>query len=181
MDGTEYTFGRVWEAGKDPRPSLRHVWTIEDVWEMAKESPPEPHYVEIDAQTDLVALPYSSGTTGLPKGGMLSHYNLIANIRQLLNTGLTNGYSVCLDFLPFCHIYGMTVLMNGGFTNGATQVIMPRFDTQLCLDLIQRFKITNLFVVPPALLAMANFPDPGKFERSSMEFIISGAAPLPMN
>ncbi|MDO8611867.1 MAG: AMP-binding protein, partial [Dehalococcoidia bacterium] len=152
---------------------------IEDVWELAKESPPEPHYVEIDAQTDLVALPYSSGTTGLPKGVMLSHYNLIANIRQLLNTGLTNAYSVYLDFLPFFHIYGMTVLMNGGFTNGATQVIMPRFDTQLCLELIQRYKVTNLFVVPPALLAMANFPEPGKFDTSSMEFIVSGAAPLP--
>jgi acyl-CoA synthetase (AMP-forming)/AMP-acid ligase II len=167
------------EALKEHLPSLRHVWAIEDVWEMAKESPPEPHYVEIDAQTDLVALPYSSGTTGLPKGVMLSHYNLIANIRQLLNVGLTNAYSVYLDFLPFFHIYGMTVLMNGGFTNGATQVIMPRFDTQLCLDLIQRYKITNLFVVPPALLAMANFPEPGKFDTSSMEFIVSGAAPLP--
>jgi len=167
------------EALKEHLPDLKHVWAIEDVWEMAKESPPEPHYVEIDAQTDLVALPYSSGTTGLPKGVMLSHYNLIANIRQLLNIGLTNAYSVYLDFLPFFHIYGMTVLMNGGFTNGATQVIMPRFDTQLCLDLIQRFKITNLFVVPPALLAMANFPEPGKFDTSSMEFIISGAAPLP--
>ena len=167
------------EALKEHLPSLRHVWAIEDAWEMGNESPPEPHFVEIDAQTDLVALPYSSGTTGLPKGVMLSHYNLIANIRQLLNTGLTNAYSVYLDFLPFFHIYGMTVLMNGGFTNGATQVIMPRFDTQLCLDLIQRYKVTNLFVVPPALLAMANFPEPGKFNTSSLEFIVSGAAPLP--
>ncbi|KKK51628.1 hypothetical protein LCGC14_3113050, partial [marine sediment metagenome] len=114
-----------------------------------------------------------------PKGVMLSHYNLTSNVRQLLNTGLTNAYSVYLDFLPFFHIYGLTVLMNGGFTNGATQVIMPRFDAQLCLDLIQRYKITNLFVVPPALLALANFPEPEKFDTSSMEFIVSGAAPLP--
>src|SRR3990170_8700099 len=73
----------------------------------------------------------------------------------------------------------MRVLMNGAFTNGATQVIMPRFDTQLCLELIQRYKVTNLFVVPPALLALANFAEPEKFDTSSMEFIVSGAAPLP--
>jgi acyl-CoA synthetase (AMP-forming)/AMP-acid ligase II len=160
-------------------PNLKHVWAIEDVWDMAKESPPEPHFMEIDPQTDLVALPYSSGTTGLPKGVMISHANLIANIRQLLNTGLTNAYSVYLDFLPFFHIYGMTVLMCGGFTNGTTQVTMPRFDSQLCLDLVQRFKVTNLFVVPPALLALANFAEAKDFDTSTLQFIVSGAAPLP--
>ena len=160
-------------------PNMKHVWAIEDVWDLAKESPPEPHSVEIDPKTDLVALPYSSGTTGLPKGVMISHFNLIANVRQLLNTGLTNAYSVYLDFLPYFHIYGLTVLMNGGFANGVTQVIMPRFDSQLCLDLVRRYKVSNLFVVPPALLALANFAEADKFDTSSLEFIVSGAAPLP--
>jgi len=159
-------------------PNLKHVWALEDVWEQAKESPPEPRFVEIDPQTDLVALPYSSGTTGLPKGVMLSHSNLIANIRQALNTGYTNAYSIFLDFLPFFHIYGLTVLVAAGFTSGATQVIMPRFDSQVCLDLVQRYKITNMFVVPPALLALANFPEREKFDTSTLQFIISGAAPL---
>jgi acyl-CoA synthetase (AMP-forming)/AMP-acid ligase II len=88
-------------------------------------------------------------------------------------------YSVYLDFLPFFHIYGMTILMNGGLTNGVTQVIMPRFDTALCLDLIQKHGVTNLFVVPPALLALANFEDAGKYDTSTLDFIVSGAAPLP--
>ncbi len=159
-------------------PNMKHVWALEDVWELAKESAPEPRFVEIDPQTDLVALPYSSGTTGLPKGVMISHSNLVANVRQGLNTGYTNSYCVYLDFLPFFHIYGLTVLVAGGFVCGATQVIMPRFDSQVCLDLVQRYKITNMFVVPPALLALANFPEREKFDTSTLEFIISGAAPL---
>ncbi len=160
-------------------PTLRHIHAIEDVWELAKESPPEPHPVEIDPQTDLAALPYSSGTTGLPKGVMLSHYNLTSNVRQLLGTGLTDSYAVLLDFLPFFHIYGMTVLMACGFAIGATQVVMSRFDPTLCLELIQRHRITNLFVAPPALLAMVNFPDIDRYDRSSLQFVLSGAAPLP--
>jgi acyl-CoA synthetase (AMP-forming)/AMP-acid ligase II len=93
--------------------------------------------------------------------------------------GLTTSYSVLLDFLPFFHIYGMVVLMASGFAIGATQVVMARFDPALCLDLIQRHKVTNLFAVPPALLALANFPDIGKYDKSSLQFIMSGAAPLP--
>src|SRR3972149_694408 len=91
-------------------PNVKHVWALEDVWEMAKESPPEPRLVEIDPHTDLVALPYSSGTTGLPKGVMLTHSNLVANVLQTLITGFSNAYSTYLDFLPFFHIYGLTVL-----------------------------------------------------------------------
>jgi acyl-CoA synthetase (AMP-forming)/AMP-acid ligase II len=94
-------------------------------------------------------------------------------------TGFATAYSVYLDFLPFFHIYGMTILMNGGFTNGVKQVLMPRFDSALCLDLVQKHGVTNLFTVPPALLALANFADAGKYDTSSMEFVVSGAAPLP--
>ncbi len=160
-------------------PNLKNVWALEDVWEMVKDSPPDPCFVEIDPHTDLVALPYSSGTTGLPKGVMLSHSNVISNARQILITGYSTAYSVYLDFLPFFHIYGLTVLVSGGFACGATQVLMPRFDAKLCLELIERHKVSNMFAVPPALLALANFPDREKFDTSSLEFIISGAAPLP--
>ncbi len=110
---------------------------------------------------------------------MLSHYNLVSNVRQTLSTGMSSSYSVLLDFLPFYHIYGMVVLMACGFAAGATQVIMGRFDPILCLELVQKHKVTNLFAVPPALLALANFPGTDRYDTSSLKMIMSGAAPLP--
>jgi acyl-CoA synthetase (AMP-forming)/AMP-acid ligase II len=160
-------------------PGLRHVFNIEDVWQLAAEAPPEPKPVDLNPKEDLAALPYSSGTTGLPKGVMLTHFNLVSNVRQTMTTGLSTGYAVYLDFLPFYHIYGMVVLMACGYAAGIPQVIMPRFDPSLCLDLIQKYKVTNLFAVPPALLALANFPDAEKYDTSSLTMIMSGAAPLP--
>jgi acyl-CoA synthetase (AMP-forming)/AMP-acid ligase II len=160
-------------------PELRHVFAIEDAWRLAAEATGDPRPIDFNPKEDLAALPYSSGTTGLPKGVMLSHYNLTSNVRQTLSVGMSSSYSVLLDFLPFYHIYGMIVLMACGFAGGATQVIMGRFDPTLCLDLIQRHKVTNLFAVPPALLALANFPDTEKYDTSSLQMIMSGAAPLP--
>ena len=161
-------------------PSIKHVFPIEDVWTLAGEADDDPKPVSINPKEDLAALPYSSGTTGLPKGVMLTHYNLTSNVRQTLTTGLSSGYGTYLDFLPFFHIYGMVVLMACGFASGIPQVIMPRFAPDLCLDLIQRHKVTNLFAVPPALLALANFPDVAKYDTSSLTMIMSGAAPLPL-
>ncbi|MEX0683231.1 MAG: AMP-binding protein [Dehalococcoidia bacterium] len=160
-------------------PNVKHVFAIEDVWKLAGEAAEDPKPVNLNPKEDLAALPYSSGTTGLPKGVMLTHFNLVSNVRQTLSTGLSSGYGTYLDFLPFYHIYGMVVLMACGFAAGIPQVIMPRFDPSLCLDLIQRFKVTNLFAVPPALLALANYPDTGKYDTSSLTMIMSGAAPLP--
>ena len=167
------------EAAREHLPQLRLAFAIEDIWALSAEAPAEPHPVAIDPRRDLAALPYSSGTTGLPKGVMLSHYNLTSNVRQLGSVGLISSYSVLLDFLPFFHIYGMVVLMASGFAVGATQVVMARFDPTVCLELIQRHRVTNLFAVPPALLALANFPGVDKYDRSTLQFIMSGAAPLP--
>lgn len=165
---------------REQLPGLRKVYAMEDVWELAASSRGEVHPVDIDPKVDLAVLPYSSGTTGLPKGVMLTHYNLTSNIRQSLATGLVTGHSVLLDFLPFYHIYGLMVLMNSGFAVGATQVVMPRFDPEQALELIQRYHVSGLFLVPPALLALANLPDPSRFDASSVKFVLSGAAPLPL-
>jgi acyl-CoA synthetase (AMP-forming)/AMP-acid ligase II len=157
-------------------PKLGHVYELGGVWEAAKGTPSP---VIIDPKRDIAVLPYSSGTTGLPKGVMLSHQNLTANIRQTLATGVMVENDVALDILPFYHIYGMMVLLNGGLAAGITQVIMPRFDPEGALALTQQHGVTALFLVPPAVLALVNFPKLGEYDLSKVRMVVSGAAPLP--
>jgi acyl-CoA synthetase (AMP-forming)/AMP-acid ligase II len=114
------------------------------------------------APDDVVALPYSSGTTGMPKGVMLTHRNLIANILQTDGTGhLRDGADTLICFLPFFHIYGLVVIMLLGLRSGATLVVMPRFELERYLDLVERHRATMLHVVPPVVLALAKSPAAG--------------------
>ena len=160
-------------------PELQDIIELESIWEMARGAAGPPAPVAIDPVKDIAVLPYSSGTTGLPKGVMLSHQNLTANIRQTMALGMTTEDAVVLDFLPFYHIYGMMVLLNCGLAVGATQIILPRFDPEAAMGIIQQYGITDLYVVPPALLALVNQPRIADFDLSSLRFIMSGAAPLP--
>ncbi|MGA1723490.1 MAG: AMP-binding protein, partial [Ilumatobacteraceae bacterium] len=110
----------------------------------------------VDVREDVVVLPYSSGTTGLPKGVMLTHHNLVANICQCDHAIVyTPDGEVALAFLPFFHIYGMQVLMNGLLANGVTVVTLPRFDLDQALGLVQQHRISRFFAVPPVVLALA--------------------------
>jgi acyl-CoA synthetase (AMP-forming)/AMP-acid ligase II len=163
-------------------PSLANVYELEQAWEMARAGAAKgsPAAVAVDPTKDIAVLPYSSGTTGLPKGVMLSHQNLTANIRQTIALDMTGEQGVVLDFLPFYHIYGMMVLLNCGLAVGATQIILPRFDPEAAMNIIQEHRVSDLYVVPPALLALVNQPRIDEFDLSSLRFIMSGAAPLPM-
>jgi 4-coumarate--CoA ligase len=134
--------------------------------------------VPVDVATHTVVLPYSSGTTGLPKGVMLSHRNLVANIEQFLHAVHYQENEVALAALPFFHIYGMQVLMNGLLSNGVTTVTMPRFDMAEALQAVQDFKVTRFFAVPPIVLGLANAPVVDEYDTSSIRQIFSGAAPL---
>jgi 4-coumarate--CoA ligase len=128
---------------------------------------------------DAVAtLPYSSGTTGLPKGVMLTHGNLVANLAQVGDHLDIGDDEVYIATLPFFHIYGMNVIMNDGLRRGATLVTMPRFDLVEFLALAQRHGATRLYVVPPIVLALAKHPVVEQYNLSSVRSLLSGAAPL---
>ncbi|GCE20423.1 class I adenylate-forming enzyme family protein [Dictyobacter kobayashii] len=143
---------------------------------LRQSSPKKPPHVDITGD-DLLALPYSSGTTGLPKGTMLTHRNLVSNNLQFITALSINLSDVALLFLPFYHIYG--VMLTGSFLAcGGTQVIMERFDLLKSLELCEKHKVTYYFAVPPIILGLANAPiDLSKMK--SVQYIFSGAAPLP--
>jgi acyl-CoA synthetase (AMP-forming)/AMP-acid ligase II len=127
---------------------------------------------------DLVALPYSSGTTGLPKGVMLTHRNVVANLGQIRAVQALGEDDTVAGVLPFFHIYGMTVIMNQALRTGATVVTMPRFELEAFLDLLERHRVTKLHLVPPIILALAKHPSVEGRDLSALTWINSGAAPL---
>ena len=146
------------------------------------ETPGEPPEVTIDPAEDLVALAYSSGTTGLPKGVMFTHRNLVANICQMDHPDASSkddwtGERI-IAVLPFFHIYGLVVLMNLPLYLAGTVVTMPRFELAEFLRVLQGYRITRAYVVPPIVLALAKHPFVDEFYLSSLEFMNSGAALL---
>jgi acyl-CoA synthetase (AMP-forming)/AMP-acid ligase II len=134
--------------------------------------------VTINPRTDLAVVPYSSGTSGRPKGVLLTHYNLVAVTRQVEDLARYDESSKTIGILPFFHIYGMVVLMNYPLYKGGTCVTMPRFDLEQFLQISQDYGITHMYLVPPIVLALAKHPIVAKYDLSKVKLINSGAAPL---
>jgi long-chain acyl-CoA synthetase len=129
----------------------------------------------------LAALPYSSGTTGLPKGVMLSHFNLIANVFQFVGPRASelSADDVALCFLPLYHIYGLNVILNPVLTLGGTLLLMPRFNVAQVLSFMVDEAVTMMPAVPPALNALCQAAEAGQFPRDHrLRWVKSGAAPL---
>ncbi|MCI0348721.1 MAG: AMP-binding protein, partial [Acidobacteriales bacterium] len=162
---------RLHSPGAEPLSNLLHATTA---------SLPQPQ--QSPAET-IAALPYSSGTTGMPKGVMLTHSNLVTNVFQFLapeeSATFTAG-EIILCFLPLYHIYGLNVVLNPALMVGATLVLMPRFDLQRTLSVIEQQQVTFVPLVPPVLNAFCMAAEQNAFPRNHrIRAIKCGAAPLP--
>ncbi len=130
------------------------------------------------AWDDLIALPYSSGTTGLPKGVMLSQKNLVYNAYQSVATARITSLDRMLIFLPLYHIYGI-MLIGTAMISGARLVLMERFDPAISLQLIQEHGITLLYAVPQVLSVLSDWPQLHDYDLSTIRYVQCGAAPVP--
>jgi acyl-CoA synthetase (AMP-forming)/AMP-acid ligase II len=182
------TLVQVAESARDAIPGLRRVIPINETsedpdsfWGVIEGATSAPPTVVADPE-DLAVLPYSSGTTGLSKGVMLTHSNVTANIRQLIGrpdeSSVGREDDVILVHLPLFHIYGMNVLMNPAIALGATQVMMGRFDMELFLDLLTRHRVTQVYSVPPVGLGLTQYPRVGEYDLTAVRFGFFGAAPM---
>ncbi len=134
--------------------------------------------VRIDPAVDIAVILYSSGTTGLSKGVMLSHRNLVANMVQAVPAVAVLQKDVVIAVLPFFHVYGLCGILSFGLVAGATLVTMPRFELEQFLDLLERYRVTRGHVVPPIALALARHPAVDSRDLSALRHIFCGAAPL---
>lgn len=139
-----------------------------------QDAPPDAN----PAPDDLAVLPYSSGTTGKPKGVMLTHANIVTNMRQLYATGEFHSNDVLVNIMPMYHAAGLVYVLNSLLGIGATLVLMRRFDLESWLELNQRYRATMLGVPPPVVLAVTKSPLWDRFRLDSVQRAVSGAAPL---
>ena len=141
----------------------------------------KPTGVTIDARTDIAVQQYTGGTTGIPKGALLTHANIAANMSQIdkWGEGLFLPPSKVVAVLPFFHIFAMTVCMNVPLSNGTQVVMLPRFELKALLSLLERTKANVLPAVPTLLNAVARAETAKPEQLASIEVAISGGAALP--
>ena len=148
--------------------------------ELLKAHPPEPPAVAMDPTTDLAALPYTGGTTGNPKGVMLTHYNLVAaqTMGQAAFSVFEPGKEVILAFLPFFHIYGQVVIMLNGLCQGNLLVLFTSPDTEAILDAMERYRATVFYGVPTLYEYLKDHKDTNKTDWKRLKLVLSGADTL---
>ncbi len=169
-------------------PNLRHVYTTrqaapgtESFHDSLLTRSGDYSKPEQPSDQAIAALPYSSGTTGLPKGVMLSHLNLVANIYQLVgpNAALLSKTDNILCCLPLYHIYGLNVILSPALLLGSTLVLTPRFNVEQMGRILVDEGVTMMPLVPPAILAICQAAEAGQFPRDhKVRWVKSGAAPL---
>jgi len=161
-------------AKVEPAPG---VYFLKD---LLKKYPPEPKPVEINPKEDLACLQYTGGTTGVPKGAMLTHYNLVSNaVAAAYWLNAEEAKEVHVGVLPLFHIYGMTTVMNSPIYRAGAMILIPRFDAKKVLEAIHKYRATVFCGVPTLYAMLLDHPDLPKYDLTSIKFCISGAAPLP--
>lgn len=155
-----------------------HVWR-----KVIEQCTPDYQHVAVDPKQDLALLQYTGGTTGFPKGVMLSHYNLVANTQmcQAWMYKAEQGKEIVMGILPFFHVFGMTAVMNLSIMFGSKMIIMPKFDAGEVLKTIHKLKPTLFPGAPTIFVGILNHPDLTKYDLSSIQACISGSAPLPVD
>jgi long-chain acyl-CoA synthetase len=143
-------------------------------------TPHEPIEIEIDPIRDLALLQYTGGTTGLPKGAMLTHYNLVSNA-YMCNAwyGAEEGKEIYLNVIPFYHIFGMTATLNNAVASASTMILIPRFDIVEVLKSIEKYNATIFSGVTTLYTALLNHPDIKNYDLTSLNFCICGASAIP--
>ncbi|KAL3456614.1 hypothetical protein BJX64DRAFT_39039 [Aspergillus heterothallicus] len=167
---------------RDPEARVKHFTSIRNISGATRY-----RRSKVNPEKDLSFLVYSSGTTGVPKGVMLAHRNIVANSLQLAagddgelkwNGGVDGRGDRVLAFLPFFHIYGLTCLVHQTLYQGYELVVMAKFDLEKWCQHVQNYRITFSYVVPPVVLLLGKHPIVEKYNLSSIRMMNSGAAPL---
>ena len=175
-----YPIKQLKEGTKVKVPSRSNYYWFKSLISQSTGTPPE---VKIDPDQDVALFQFTGGTTGRPKGAQLTHKNVVANAYQTkewLGNDCQEGKERILDVLPLFHSYGMTTTMNLSVLIGGTLILLPRFDLEQVLKIIEKDKPTLFPGVPTLYVAIINHPEIGKYDLSSIKSCISGAAPLPV-
>ena len=162
-------------------PTVEGTRRLSDV--LAGVSEPDVPPVSVDPETDVAVLQYTGGTTGVPKGAMLTHYNIFANVIQttvLHHAGQTRGQERILLVIPFFHIYGFTVGLMAGAWQGAQQILIPKYDVEALLTAIRDFRPTYFPAVPTIYVSLLNHPKAREYGMDKVRGFNSGSAPLPI-
>ncbi|WP_028987789.1 long-chain-fatty-acid--CoA ligase [Thermicanus aegyptius] len=168
-------------SGK-PLPEIPYDQTYRSLTAEMKAVTDRPIHAQIDPTEDLALLQYTGGTTGIPKGVMLTHHNLVVNALQAKawNYKTQPGKEKMVAALPFFHVYGMTAALNFGLLIGASILTVPRFNPLEILKLIHQEKATLFPGAPTMYIALINHPEIKRYDLSSIEACLSGSAPLPV-
>lgn len=149
--------------------------------ELIKNDPTPPKYA-YSVKEDLAVLAYTAGTTGRPKGVMLTHYNIVSNMLQNAVALGVHENDVCLTVLPLYHIYGLNIIMGVAVFVGVTQIVVPRFDVKQFCEFVERYKVSYINMVTPMFLYIADYlekPETRAYDWSDLRFVNNGGAPIP--